>query len=65
MGYFQVSYDSRGVNYDHRGFIRLATVYLHVRHLPKGTSYRIYHASNVSSLSSPNVVYSVAGDSAT
>ena len=26
MGYFQVSYDSRVVNYDRRGFIRLATV---------------------------------------
>ena len=25
MGYFQVRYDSRVVNYDHRGFIRLAT----------------------------------------
>ena len=26
MGYFQVRYDSRGANYDRRGFIRLATV---------------------------------------
>ena len=26
MGYFQVRYNSRGVNYDRRGFIRLATV---------------------------------------
>ena len=25
MGYFQVRYDSRAVNYDRRGFIRLAT----------------------------------------
>ena len=25
MGYFQVRYDSRVVNYDCRGFIRLAT----------------------------------------
>ena len=25
MGYFPVSYDSRVVNYDRRGFIRLAT----------------------------------------
>ena len=25
MGYFQVRYDSRVVNYDHRGFIRQAT----------------------------------------
>ena len=25
MGYFQVRYDSRIVNYDRRGFIRLAT----------------------------------------
>ena len=25
MGYFQVSYDSRVVNYDHKMFIRLAT----------------------------------------
>ena len=25
MGYFQVRYDSRVVNYDHRVFIRLAT----------------------------------------
>ena len=25
MGYFQVSYESRAVNYDRRGFIRLAT----------------------------------------
>ena len=25
MGYFQVRYDSRVVNYDHRGFIRLAS----------------------------------------
>ena len=25
MGYFQVRYDSRVVNYDHRGFITLAT----------------------------------------
>ena len=25
MGYFQVRYDSRVVNYDHRGFIILAT----------------------------------------
>ena len=25
MGYFQVRYDSRVVNYKHRGFIRLAT----------------------------------------
>ena len=24
-GYFQVRYDSRVVNYDHRGFIRLTT----------------------------------------
>ena len=28
MGYFQVRYDSRGVNYDRRGFIRLATALL-------------------------------------
>ena len=27
MGYFQVRYDSRVVNYDRRGFIRLVTVY--------------------------------------
>ena len=27
MGYFQVRYDSRVVNYDRRGFIRLATDY--------------------------------------
>ena len=26
MGYFQVRYDSSVVNYDRRGFIRLATV---------------------------------------
>ena len=26
MGYFQVRYDSRVVNYDRRGFIRLVTV---------------------------------------
>ena len=26
MGYFQVRYNSRVVNYDRRGFIRLATV---------------------------------------
>ena len=25
MGYFQVRYDSRVVNYNHRGFIRLST----------------------------------------
>ena len=25
MGYFQIRYDSRGINYDRRGFIRLAT----------------------------------------
>ena len=25
MGYFQVRYDSRVVNYERRGFIRLAT----------------------------------------
>ena len=25
MGYFQVRYDSRVINYDHRGFIGLAT----------------------------------------
>ena len=25
MGYFQVGYDSRVINYDHRAFIRLAT----------------------------------------
>ena len=25
MGYFQVRYDSRVVNYDRRGFIRFAT----------------------------------------
>ena len=25
MGYFQVRYDSRVVNYDYRGFIKLAT----------------------------------------
>ena len=25
MGYFQVRYDSKVVNYDRRGFIRLAT----------------------------------------
>ena len=30
MGYFQVRYDSRGVNYDRRGFIRLATGVLNV-----------------------------------
>ena len=27
MGYFQVRYDSRVVNYDCRGFLRLATVH--------------------------------------
>ena len=27
MGYFPVRYNSRVVNYDHRGFIRLATVH--------------------------------------
>ena len=26
MGYFQVRYDSRVINYDRKGFIRLATV---------------------------------------
>ena len=25
MGYFQVRYDSRVINYDHRGFLRLTT----------------------------------------
>ena len=29
MGYFQVRYDSRSVNYDRRGFIRLATGSIH------------------------------------
>ena len=29
MGYFQVRYDSRVVNCDHRGFIRLATENTH------------------------------------
>ena len=29
MGYFQVRYNSRVVNYDRRGFIRLATVVRH------------------------------------
>ena len=30
MRYFPVRYDSRAVNYDHRGFIRLATVLLSI-----------------------------------
>ena len=30
MRYFPVRYDSRVVNYDHRGFIRLATVLLSI-----------------------------------
>ena len=30
MGYFQVRYHSRVVNYDHRGFMRLATVHCSV-----------------------------------
>ena len=29
MGYFQVRYDFRVINYDRRGFIRLATVRLY------------------------------------
>ena len=33
MGYFQVRYDSRVVNYNRRGFIRLATEHYH-QHLP-------------------------------
>ena len=31
MGYFPVRYDSRVVNYDHRGFIRLTTGTLTIR----------------------------------
>ena len=27
MGYFQVRYDSRVINYDHKLFIRLATAF--------------------------------------
>ena len=30
MGYFQVRYDSRVVNYDRRGFIRLSTEIIHL-----------------------------------
>ena len=30
MGYFQVRYNSRVVNYDHRGFIILATNLTHI-----------------------------------
>ena len=33
MGYFPVRYDSRAVNYDRRGFIRLATGSKHILHL--------------------------------
>ena len=32
MGYFQVRYDSRVVNYDRRGFIRFAADYLKSTH---------------------------------
>ena len=33
MGYFQVRYDSRVVNYDHIGFIELATGEKHLNQL--------------------------------
>ena len=33
MGYFQVRYDSRVINYDRRGFIRLATDVLNVTNI--------------------------------
>ena len=35
MEYFQVRYDSRVVNYDHRGFIRLETGLAKFRHFDK------------------------------
>ena len=39
MGYFPVRYDSRVLNYDHRGFIRLATG--HTTHLTLAISSRV------------------------
>ena len=44
MGYFQVRYNSRVVNYDHRGFIGLATdhskktIYFGVRQRKEGSN---------------------------
>ena len=35
MGYFQVRYDSKALNYDRRGFIRLATEH-NTSHKAKG-----------------------------
>ena len=36
MGYFQVRYNSRVINYDHRGFIRLATGFTEIFMVMKG-----------------------------
>ena len=48
MGYFQVRYDSKIVNYDHRGFIRLATGLLHAvlqlqQEVTSGQSYKAHY----------------------
>ena len=44
MGYFQVGYDSRVVNYNRRGFIRLATVVNAIKHF--GEKSRKYLKQN-------------------
>ena len=45
MWYFQVRYDSRVVNYDHRGFIRLATglVVMGRDSMSKGCEFESWH----------------------
>ena len=41
MGYFPVRYDSRVINYDRRGFIRLATVQTGRNLLEIGTQWAV------------------------
>ena len=63
MGYFPVSYNSRVVNYDRRGFIRLDTDELYKRirlgrflqvkrHIPLGNSLAIHRGLTVLSIQS-------------
>ena len=47
MGYFQVRYDSRVVNYDRGGFIRLATGWLEIGSHGIGRSQSWYFIANL------------------
>ena len=51
MGYFQVRYNSRVVNYEHRGFIRLATSDLTTKTIRDGR-WAEFNTSSQFSLSS-------------